>query len=105
MIRINVQVDDQVVTLHLEGRLVEQTVSEAARCWETSREDNPGKPCRMDLRSVTFIDPAGRKFLKQVFQQGASFLYSGCLTRAYVEEITDSGKEQAVERHAERSAP
>jgi len=92
MLRVTTHIDDMTITLQLEGRLAGPTVIEAERCWQVACLENPGRRMRMDLRAVTFIDQEGKSFLKSVFQQGASFLSSGCLTKAYVEEITRSGK-------------
>jgi anti-anti-sigma regulatory factor len=92
MLRVTTHIDGTTITLQLEGRLTGPAVIEAERCWQVACVENPGQPMRMDLRAVTFIDQQGKSFLKNVFQQGASFLSSGCLTKAYVEEITRSGK-------------
>ena len=92
MLRVTTHIDGTTITLQLEGRLAGPAVIEAERCWQVACVENPDRPMRMDLRAVTFIDQQGKSFLKRVFQQGASFLSSGCLTKAYVEEITRSAK-------------
>ncbi|HNP27972.1 MAG TPA: hypothetical protein PKK23_02930 [Nitrospirales bacterium] len=92
MLRVTAHVEDTTITLQLEGRLAGPSVIEAERCWQVTCAENPGRSRRLDLRGVTFLDQEGKSFLNRVFQQGASFLSSGCLTRAYVEEITRSGK-------------
>lgn len=92
MLRVTVHTDDEIITLQLEGRLAGPDVIEAERCWEMTCAEHPGRVPRIDLRGVTFLDQEGKGFLKRVFQQGAGFLSSGCMTRAYVEEITRSGK-------------
>jgi hypothetical protein len=94
MLRITVHTDESGSTLQVEGRLAGPAIIEAERCWQVTRTENPGRPRRLDLRGVTFLDQEGKSFLKRVFQQGASFLSSGCLTRAYVEEITRSCREE-----------
>ncbi|MEJ2232222.1 MAG: hypothetical protein P8X46_13695 [Nitrospirales bacterium] len=94
MLRVTVHRDETAITLQLEGRLAGPAVREAERCWQATCADNPGRPRRIDLRGVTFLDQEGKSFLSQVFRQGASFLSSGCLTRAYVEEITRSRHEE-----------
>lgn len=90
MLRMTVHTDDMAVTLQLEGRLAGQAIPEAERCWEAARVEHPDRPLQVDLRAVTFIDQEGIAWLKNAFQQGASFLSSGCLTRAYVEQVTRS---------------
>jgi anti-anti-sigma regulatory factor len=92
MLRVTAHVEDTTITLQLEGRLAGPTVIEAERCWQVTCAENPGRSRRLDLRAVTYLDQEGKAFLRRVFQQGANFLSSGCLTRAYVEEIIRSGK-------------
>ncbi|MGD9852841.1 MAG: hypothetical protein AB7T38_16440 [Nitrospirales bacterium] len=93
MLRMTVHTDDMAVTLQMEGRLAGPAIPEAERCWEAARVEHPDRPLRVDLRAVTFIDQEGIALLKQAFRQGASFLSSGCLTRAYVEEVIGSVRE------------
>ena len=105
MLRITVHTDETGSTLKLEGRLAGPAILEAERCWQATRAEHQDRPLRIDLRAVTFMDQEGKSFLNQVFQQGASFLASGCLTRAYVEEITRAGKTKPGNSIHERSAP
>jgi hypothetical protein len=98
MLRITTHIDETTLTLQLEGRLAGPAVIEAERCWQVACAENPGRPRRLDLRGVTFLDQEGKSFLNRVFQQGANFLSSGCLTRAYVEEITRSGQQCAEKK-------
>jgi hypothetical protein len=93
MLRITVHTDETGPTLQLEGRLAGPAILEAERCWQVTRAEHPDRPLRVDLRAVTFMDQEGKSFLTRVFRQGTSFLSSGCLTRAYVEEIMRSGQE------------
>lgn len=105
MLRITVHIDEKAVTLQMEGRFVGEAIPEAEGCWQATRAEHPDRPLRIDLRAVTFMDQEGKLFLKHIFQQGASFLSSGCMTRAYVEEITKSAENPPRERHEERSVP
>ena len=93
MLRITVHTDETGATLQLEGRLAGSAIREAEDCWQTTRARYPDLPLCLDLRAVTFVDTEGKLFLTQAYQQGASFLSSGCLVRAYVEEIMQSGQE------------
>lgn len=93
MLRITVVTDKQGTTLQLEGRLVDRMIKEAERSWRAVRDQKPKQPIRLDLTSVTYIDAEGKTFLRQAHQQGAQLVASGCLTRAYVDEITRSVKE------------
>lgn len=98
MLRVTTHIDDTMITLQLEGRLAGPAVIEAERCWQVTCAEHPGRVPRIDLRGVTFLDQEGKCFLQRVFQQGAGFLSSGCLTRAYVEEITRSGQQCAEKK-------
>jgi hypothetical protein len=40
------------------------------------------------LKTVTFIDQAGRKLLTEMHRDGAELVAEGCMTKAIVEEIT-----------------
>lgn len=93
MLRITVFGNKEETTLQLEGRLASDMVREAEKSWRTVREQNPEQRIRVDLTSVTYIDAVGKRFLQQAHQHGAHLIASGCLTRAYVEEITGSVKE------------
>lgn len=91
MLRITVHRDKIGALLLLEGRLAGALVKEAERCWEVARQDNQGRPLRVDLRSVTYIDSDGKAMLKRLHEQGAGLIAAGCLTGALVAEITGSG--------------
>jgi hypothetical protein len=98
MLRITVHIDETGPIVQLEGRLAGPVIIEAERCWQATRFEHPDRPLRIDLRAVTFLDKEGKAFLKRAFRQGAGFLSSGCLTRAYVEEIMRSGNEYEREK-------
>ncbi len=91
MLRITVQTDKIGALVQLEGRLAGSLVQEVERCWDAARRDNQGRPLRVDLRSVTYIDSDGKALLRRLHQQGAGLIAAGCLTRSYVEEITRCG--------------
>jgi hypothetical protein len=92
MLRVTVHIDERGPIVQLEGRLAGPVIIEAERCWESTRAAHPDRPLRIDLRGVTFLDKEGKAFLQRAFRLGAGFLSSGCLTRAYVEEIMRAGK-------------
>lgn len=91
MLRITVLTDTQETTLQLEGRLAGRMVEEAELSWRTLHDQNPVRPIRVDLNAVTYIDGKGKDFLRQAHQCGVQFMASGCLTKAYIEEITRAG--------------
>lgn len=88
MLKITIVKDKNEVVLHCEGRLAGRMVREAEQCWKTVCNGNPRQPIRVDLKSVTYIDQAGKAFLTDIHQQGAVLEASGCLTKALVEEIS-----------------
>ncbi len=92
MLRVTISIDEAGPVLRLEGRLAGSVIQEAERGWQDTCAEHPDRPVRVDLRAVTFIDEEGKLFLKRAYQAGAAFLTSGCLTRAYVEEIMGSGR-------------
>lgn len=92
MLRITVVTDEQGLVIRLEGRLAGFAIQEAERGWQERCAEHPDRPVRVDLRAVTFIDEEGKLFLKRAYQAGADILTAGCLTRAYVEEIMQSGR-------------
>ena len=42
---------------------------------------------RVMLKSVTFIDGAGKKLLAEMHQQGVELVAEGCMTKAIIEAI------------------
>jgi anti-anti-sigma regulatory factor len=92
MLRVTISIDEAGPVIRLEGRLAGSAIQEAERGWQETCAEHPDQPVRVDLRAVTFINEEGKLFLKKAYQAGADFLTAGCLTRAYVEEIMQSGR-------------
>ncbi|HTN73056.1 MAG TPA: hypothetical protein VMO00_18390 [Methylomirabilota bacterium] len=86
MLKITTQTDATQITLELEGKLAGPWVQELEGCWRlavmTDRE------VRVMLKTVTFIDQAGRKLLAEMHRQGATLAAEGCMTKSIIEEIT-----------------
>jgi anti-anti-sigma regulatory factor len=87
MLRMTVRQGDSDLILRMEGRLDQAHGPEVERCWRQIRSDWSSRPVCVDLREVTFIDEYGRSWLMEAARQGATFLASGCLIRAYVDEV------------------
>jgi hypothetical protein len=96
MLRITLHDEPSSLTFELEGKLGGPWVKELEDCWRrysrTNDQDDlhrsPPKPVvRFDLRGVTYIDAAGKKFLAARYSDGAEFLASGCLMPAVIAEI------------------
>jgi anti-anti-sigma regulatory factor len=92
MLRVTISIDEVGPVIRLEGRLTGSAIQEAQRGWQETCAEHPERPFRVDVRGVTFIDEEGKSFLQKVFDEGASFLSSGCLTRAVIHEIMRTGR-------------
>lgn len=86
MLRITERSDAGRTALALEGRLAGPWVDELARSWDTlvARQGGPVAVC---LEGVTFIDAGGKALLRRLHEQGATFVASGCMTRAILDDI------------------
>ncbi len=74
-------------TWELEGKLSGEWVIELKRCW-MDRIAQQGVPLQVNLKSVSFIDAAGKQLLKEMHMRGVKIKGCGCMIRAVVEEIT-----------------
>jgi anti-anti-sigma regulatory factor len=63
MLRITTHDDTGSTTLKLAGRLAGPWVTELERCWRAAGGAQRGRPLRLDLTEVTFIDAAGKQLL------------------------------------------
>jgi ABC-type transporter Mla MlaB component len=86
MLRITTQIDTQFLTFELEGKLAGPWVAELRDCWQCKVISRPSQ-VHVDLRSVTFVDAAGKKLLTDMVQQGAKLLAHDCQMKAVVAEI------------------
>jgi hypothetical protein len=86
MLRITTQNDTQLLTFRLEGRLLGPWVTELRDCWQSKVSCRPPF-VHVDLRSVTFVDAAGKKLLADIVRQGAKLLANDCQMKAFVAEI------------------
>ena len=86
MLRITTQNDTQLLTFRLEGRLAGPWVKELRDCWQSTLSFPPAV-VHVDLRSVLFVDAAGKKLLMDMVRQGARLLAYDCQMMAVVAEI------------------
>jgi len=91
MLRITIHDDPELLTFRLEGRLVGPWVQEAEGCWQRTLASQPKSVHRLDLTGVTMIDRMGKAFLAAAHARGAELFASGCLMRAIVAEIANTG--------------
>jgi anti-anti-sigma regulatory factor len=87
MLRITTTNCPQALTLQLEGRLEGPWVEVLAQCWSAALLNSNGRPVRIDLNGVTFVDGHGKALLAKMHAQGAEFLAGDLETKAIVAEI------------------
>jgi anti-anti-sigma regulatory factor len=87
MMKAQVSVVGDRVTLKVCGRLAEEYVAELENCWSSARSDHPNGKILVDLKHVTFIDDKGRSLLERMHREGATFAAAGLLTRAIIDKI------------------
>ncbi len=92
MMKAQVEETSGSVTLKVCGRLADGWVHELDQCWRDARTSHPTMPIAVDLRHVTFIDPAGQALLRRMHGDGATFLAAGLLTREVVNQVTGGSK-------------
>jgi anti-anti-sigma regulatory factor len=84
MLKITTKTDDVKTTFELEGKLAGAWVNELERCW---REIARGRPVKISLEGVTFIDDSGKRLLARLHENGAELKAAGCMTKCIVQEI------------------
>lgn len=85
MLKITNRTDGTTTIFDLEGSLAGPWVDELEHCWRRAISD--AGPIRVVLKTVTFIDAAGRRLLIEMHRQGTELVAHGCMTKAIVEEI------------------
>ncbi len=86
MLRITIKKEDDSETWELEGKLSGEWVGELNRLWK-ERSSQRALATQIHLKSVSYIDPAGKQLLGEMRQEGAEIKGCGCMVRAFVEEI------------------
>lgn len=87
MLKVTIKQEDNAETWELEGKLSGDWVKELERCWKERRSAN-GIPLQIQLKTVSYIDAAGKQLLTQMHGRGVEIIGCGCMTKAVVEEIT-----------------
>jgi anti-anti-sigma regulatory factor len=90
MFRATVEHDGELVTLRIEGRLSGPCLPELENCWRQMMNGNGSRRCVVDLKEVTFISSQGKQLLERLCRAGAQLTGNGLMTRAVVEQITES---------------
>jgi hypothetical protein len=89
MLKITVHDAAGQLRLELEGRLAGAWVCELEHCWYSARVSHPHRKLALDLRSVTFIDQAGRYLLQLMHRDGVSFIASGLMWQDILDHFTE----------------
>jgi len=87
MLKVTITNVDSAETWELEGKLSGDWVRELDRCWK-ERVSPTGAPLQVHLKSVSYIDAAGKQLLTEMHGKGVEISGCGCMTTAVVEEIT-----------------
>ena len=90
MLKITIHDADVPLRLELEGRLAGAWVCELEHCWHTARASHPNRKCSVDLRSVTFIDQAGRYLLQLMHRDGVRLVGSGLMMQDILDDVRGS---------------
>jgi outer membrane protein len=91
MLRITTEKKRGKLVLTVEGRLAGPWVSTLEQCWRDARAGSPTEKVSVSLCGVSFIDPAGKTLLKEIYHQGGQLLAEGCLNQSIIREISKEG--------------
>jgi len=89
MLKVTVRQADNKEIWDLEGKLSGEWVMELERCWR-DRLTPIVLPLEVRLKSVNYIDAAGKRLLSKMHEAGVGITGCGCMTKAVVEEISQS---------------
>ncbi|HKU27048.1 MAG TPA: hypothetical protein VJQ54_16350 [Candidatus Sulfotelmatobacter sp.] len=90
MFRATVEHDGELVTLRIEGRLSGPCLAELETCWRQAMNGNGIGRVVVDLKEVTFVSAEGKQLLERLCRAGAQLTGDGLMTRALVQQITES---------------
>ena len=91
MLRITTEKKRGKLVLTVEGRLAGPWVSTLEQSWRDTRAGSPTEKVSVNLCGVSFIDPAGKTLLKEIYHQGGQLLAEGCLNQSIIREISKEG--------------
>jgi anti-anti-sigma factor len=90
MFRATVERHGSSITLRVEGRLSGPCLSELENCWSQLAAGNGTRHVVVDLKEVTYVSSQGKQLLEKFCRAGAQLTGDGPMTRALVEQITQS---------------
>ena len=85
MLKITNRNEGVTTIFELEGKLAGPWVDELEKCWRQALGHD--RQIRVVLKTVAFIDAAGRRLLTDMHRQGTDLVAHGCMTKAIVEEV------------------
>jgi hypothetical protein len=97
MLRVTPRKEGSIEIWDVEGKIAGDWVKELERCWR-EHSPEPGIGVRIHLKSVTFIDAAGKKLLAEMHRQGMEIKGCGCMARAVVEDIEREAEAKASQK-------
>jgi outer membrane protein len=105
MLRITTEKKRGKLVLTVEGRLAGPWVSTLEQSWRDARAGSPTEKVSVNLCGVSFIDPAGKTLLKEIYHQGGQLLAEGCLNQSIVREISKEGTRSKGEGDEQGGGP
>lgn len=89
MLRINTEKTGDIVTLRLEGKLVQPWIDELIQAWiDLGKADSHDQTVQIDLNAVSFVDTQGRAILACLRRLGCRLTGSGPFIAAVIEEVS-----------------
>jgi ABC-type transporter Mla MlaB component len=99
VLRITSHAMEDSLTLKLEGSLKGPWVDELQKAWSSSTDGSSGKPVKVDLAGVSFIDPKARNLLLRMQGKGVRLEGASIFLRHLLDE--QDGKTTATRKAAE----
>jgi hypothetical protein len=91
LLRITVQENDKTIEITLEGRVAGPWAAELGRVWVETAPQLGKRVLSIDLRNVIFVDPDGKRVLREIYSQTHAKLIANSPWAQYLaEEITRS---------------
>jgi len=91
VLRITTCINPDATRLIVEGKLAGACVGELEKCWRETASTKSPESILVDLRSVTFVDAAGKQLLAGMHERGTRFTAAGLFAKCLIEEIERSG--------------
>src|SRR5712691_9738050 len=87
VLKITIEQEATTTMFKVEGKLAGPWVAELEQCWRAAMTTTAGRSLKVHLRTVSFIDAAGKSLLAEMHRQGVELVAEGCMTKAIVAQI------------------